>query len=140
MATSPLRPPSATAMTVVSFPVAHTLWDVCVFRAVINRDDRTMNLTSVIDQPRPGSAHYRQYIPVAGWIHAGEWQDQIRQVTVCCDGRELGTTAHLFVRTDVALSLQLQPDLRTGFRLLAVFEPPPHTHTHLRTRGPRRVS
>jgi 2-polyprenyl-3-methyl-5-hydroxy-6-metoxy-1,4-benzoquinol methylase len=81
-----------------------------------------MNFTSVVDEPAPGSAHYRQHIPVAGWIFCGADQPPVRRISAHFAGQELGSTRHLFPRADVARSRQLAPDLRTGFRFLAAFE------------------
>jgi SAM-dependent methyltransferase len=82
-----------------------------------------MHIASVVDQPREGDFHYRQRIPVNGWVHAGYRHDKIKRISVHAPQGEIGSTTLLYPRADVALAHQLAPDVRTGFRLLAVFEP-----------------
>jgi len=82
-----------------------------------------MNLTGIVDQPREGDFCYRQRIPVKGWVHAGYRHDKIRRISVHAPNGEIGATTQLYPRADVALAHQLGPEVRTGFRLLAVFEP-----------------
>jgi len=82
-----------------------------------------MNLASVVDQPREGDFCYRQRIPVKGWVYAGYRHDKIKRISVHAPNGEIGSTALLYPRADVALANQLAPDVRTGFRLLAVYAP-----------------
>ena len=82
-----------------------------------------MQIASVVDQPREGDFHYRQRIPVQGWVYAGYRHDKIKRISVHAPNGEIGSTSQLYPRTDVALANQLPPEVRTGFRLLAVFDP-----------------
>jgi SAM-dependent methyltransferase len=82
-----------------------------------------MQIASVVDQPREGDFCYRQRIPVKGWVYAGYRHDKIKRISVHAPNGEIGATSFLYPRADVALAHQLPPDTRTGFRLLAVFQP-----------------
>lgn len=82
-----------------------------------------MQIASVVDQPREGDFCYRQRIPVQGWIYAGYKHDKIKRIAVHAPNGEIGATTLLYPRPDVAAANQLPPDARTGFRLLAVFDP-----------------
>jgi SAM-dependent methyltransferase len=82
-----------------------------------------MQIASVVDQPREGDFHYRQRIPVKGWVYAGYRHDRIKRISVHAPNGEIGATSRLYPRADVALAHQLPPGTCTGFRLLAVFDP-----------------
>ena len=82
-----------------------------------------MQIASVVDQPREGEFHYRQRIPVQGWVYAGYRHDKIKRISVHAPSGEIGSTSRLYPRADVALANQLTPEVRTGFRLLAVLDP-----------------
>jgi 2-polyprenyl-3-methyl-5-hydroxy-6-metoxy-1,4-benzoquinol methylase len=84
-----------------------------------------MNLTSVVDQPTPGSSQYRQRIPVEGWIYGDYRHERLKRVSAHAPTGEIGSTSHFYLRSDVNESLHLAPDTRTGFRFLATFPTPP---------------
>lgn len=89
-----------------------------------------MNLAAVVDSPAPGSTHYRQRIPVEGWIHADYRHSQLKRISAHAPAPhgEIGATTHLYLRSDVIDALKLAPDIRTGFRFVATFaQPPPPT-------------
>lgn len=79
-----------------------------------------MPLPHAIDQPAPSQACYRQNLPVEGWVHAGDRHESLRRIAVRVAGREIGATALLHPRADVAQALGLAADAKVGFRLIAV--------------------
>ena len=80
-----------------------------------------MSLQSVIDSPVNGAAHYRQRIPVEGWVYADYRHERLKRISVHAPSGEIGSTTQFYARADVANSLGLASDVRTAFRLLATF-------------------
>jgi 2-polyprenyl-3-methyl-5-hydroxy-6-metoxy-1,4-benzoquinol methylase len=78
-----------------------------------------VTLPCAIDRPLPGDLHYRQRIPVEGWLHLPGDHARLKRISVHASGREIGATAHLYPRIDVAQALRLDPGTPVAFRLLA---------------------
>ena len=81
-----------------------------------------MSLKSVIDQPVAGVSYYRQRIPVEGWVFGDYRHERLKRISAHAPSGEIGATTHFFRRKDVAESLHLGPDVRTGFRFVAAFD------------------
>jgi len=84
-----------------------------------------MSLQSLVDQPLTGASYYRQRIPVEGWIYADYRHERLKRISAHAPTGEIGATTHFYRRAAVNESLQLGPDVRTGFRFLAHFPNPP---------------
>ena len=82
-----------------------------------------MHVRHAIDQPTAESPHYRQRIPVEGWIFADDRHPQLSRISLQTTFGEIGSTRFFFVRPDVCRALDLPPTVATGFRLLAVLPP-----------------
>jgi 2-polyprenyl-3-methyl-5-hydroxy-6-metoxy-1,4-benzoquinol methylase len=81
-----------------------------------------MSLQIVIDQPIPGGSYHRQRIPIEGWVYADYRHERLKRISAHAPSGEIGATTHFFRREDVAQSLHLRTDVRTGFRMVATFE------------------
>jgi hypothetical protein len=89
-----------------------------------------MSLKSVIDQPVAGASYYRQRIEVQGWVYGDYRHDRLKRISAHAPSGEIGATSHLYRRDDVASSLRLASDVRTGFRFVAALaEYPVHSPT-----------
>lgn len=77
-----------------------------------------MSIHYAIDEPTKLSVHYRQRIPIRGWIYVPDRQAQLTSISVHCGDQHIGTAFHLHERPDVAEALNLPAGSRTGFRLV----------------------
>ena len=76
-----------------------------------------MRLTVTIEQPKPTTPQDPLNIRIEGWLHGGEFHEEIVAVEVWESNRLLGDSVFLFPRVDVAKSLNLSWVARLGFSL-----------------------
>ena len=81
-----------------------------------------MSLQSLVELPVAGFPYYRQRIPVEGWIYGDYRHERLKRISAHAPSGEIGSTHHFYRRDEIATSLRLAPETRTGFRFTASFD------------------
>ena len=76
-----------------------------------------MQLTLVIEEPKPSALEDPLNIRIGGWLHGGERHAEIVAVDIFASGRLLGGSEILFPRPDLAGRLRVPRDTNLGFSM-----------------------